>query len=393
MTRQLLALLLTIGFIPLGIPSETRNQTYFLTATFNGQWPSRLYRVSSQKTLEQIQEMAAASEGAESVLDGGPYISLLSPAITPGKLTVIDKTAPLHARVQTFSLGNNGFLSTPLLHLAAQNRHYHQILPVMVPPTEIATKQISIAPALSPAEDCSPEIYKSVYVDGNPGGPQDPSYIFGVARPDGMYAQIGKTQIRIDMQQQKSPLATGTRFVVIAATPQFLVTGLVNWDPKHLEENPKVSVYSVHDKEHNLWRTITVPGNSPIERLFGSWLATSEMSASPENHSRNNPGHDAERNYKTIILPNVQNTFANYIGRDRYIPGRLTLTNLTNGDQITLETGAEDSEILGFLGNNVMYRINDSIFQATVLEKSLGPAELIVRDEDVPEVHWIFEAQ
>lgn len=181
--------------------------------------------------------------------------------------------------------------------------------------------------------------------------------------------------------------------MVIAASPRFLVTGVVNWDPKHLEETPKVTVYTAHDKEHNVWRTIKVPGNEPIERLFGSWFVTSEMSNRPHTPIRSNPGHDRERKEGTYDLPNVQEAFAESIGGQRYIAGRLTLTDLTNGNQITLETGAEDSEVLGFTGKNVIYRINDSIFESAVLEKSLGPAKLVVRDEDVPEVHWIFEGQ
>lgn len=391
MKKQRLALLATaVGLIPLCILCQTPYQLYLITGTPNEEWPSRLYRVSPQKTLEQLQEMAAPREGAESVLDAGPYISILSPALTPTKLTVIDKSYPRHARVRTFDLLR--FLSIPLLRVAAQNHSYYQILPEMLTPG-IVTYRISIGPATSPLEECSPEIYRSVYVDGNPGGPGNPSYVFGVARPDGLYVEVGKARVRIDGQQPKAPLSTGTRFVVIAASPRFLVTELVNWDPKHLEETPKVTVYTAHDKERNVWRTIKVPGNEPTERLFGSWFVTSEMSNRPHTPTRSNPGHDLERNERTYDLPNVQQAFDESIGSQRYIAGRLTLTDLTNGNQITLETGAEDSEVLGFRGKNVIYRINDSIFESAVLEKSLAPAKLVVHDEDVPEVHWIFEGQ
>jgi hypothetical protein len=186
MKKQRLALLATVvGFIPICILCQQPYQLYLITGTPNQEWPSRLYRVSPQKTLEQLQEMAAPREGVESVLDAGPYISILSPALTPTKLTVIDKASPRRARVRTFELWR--FLSTPLLRLAAQNHSYYQILPETQMPGGIVTYQILIGPATSPLEECSPEIYRSVYIDGNPGGPGNPSYVFGVSRPDGLY--------------------------------------------------------------------------------------------------------------------------------------------------------------------------------------------------------------
>jgi hypothetical protein len=38
----------------------------------------------------------------------------------------------------------------------------------------------------------------------------------------------------------------------------------------------------------------------------------------------------------------------------------------------------------------VLYRVNDKIFSARIEGDKLGPAKLVVKGEDVPEVHWVF---
>ena len=186
------------------------------------------------------------------------------------------------------------------------------------------------------------------------GGPTPPRYIFGSVRP------------------------------VISA---------VNWDPAYLQVIPKLSTYQVRDNTSGKWKNITLSGNSPKERIFENWLVTSEMSMIQISKGEDNPGHQEERSFRTLEPPNVQQEFATYLSYDRFIPGRLTLTNLRDGRQLVLSTETEDSEVLAVRGTDVIYRINNSIFQATILASGLSPGTLVAEDVDVPEIHWAFFAK
>jgi hypothetical protein len=67
------------------------------------------------------------------------------------------------------------------------------------------------------------------------------------------------------------------------------------------------------------------------------------------------------------------------------------LDNLEDGSRITIDTGQEDSEILTVRDDGlVLYRVNDSIFSAQIEGDKLSKPLLVVKDEDVPEVHWVF---
>jgi len=38
----------------------------------------------------------------------------------------------------------------------------------------------------------------------------------------------------------------------------------------------------------------------------------------------------------------------------------------------------------------VLYRVNDTIFQAQIAGGKLRGTTVVVKDEDVPEIHWVF---
>ena len=75
---------------------------------------------------------------------------------------------------------------------------------------------------------------------------------------------------------------------------------------------------------------------------------------------------------------------------DIYSPGVLLLQNLEDGRKIRVGTGQEDSEILNVRGDEVLYRVNDTIYQAKIVGDKLQAASVLVEDVDVPEIHWVF---
>jgi predicted transcriptional regulator len=67
------------------------------------------------------------------------------------------------------------------------------------------------------------------------------------------------------------------------------------------------------------------------------------------------------------------------------------LDNLVEGTRITIQTGQEDSEVLDVRSHSlVLYRVNEEIFEAKIEGDKLSASKLVVKGEDVPEVHWVF---
>ncbi len=58
---------------------------------------------------------------------------------------------------------------------------------------------------------------------------------------------------------------------------------------------------------------------------------------------------------------------------------------------ITIDTGQQDSEVLDVRKDGlVLYRMNDEILSAQIEGDKLSAPTLVVKGEDVPEVHWVF---
>jgi len=148
------------------------------------------------------------------------------------------------------------------------------------------------------------------------------------------------------------------------------------------------------NKATRRWSVIKVPFYGLSPRLFGIWLATTIAEPNPEG--RESPGVENERANEVDVniptgrvreLPRVRGMY----GTKAYMPGKLLLQNLVDDRKITIHTGQQDSEVLDVRKDGlVLYRVNDEIFSAQIEGDKLGPAKLVVKDDDVPEVHWAF---
>jgi hypothetical protein len=150
-----------------------------------------------------------------------------------------------------------------------------------------------------------------------------------------------------------------------------------------------VPVY-VLDMSSARWKVIHSPFVRLWPRTFGSWLATTVEEPNPAGEA--SPGLKNERSlapyaYRTSDFPQVRGMY----GTKTFMPGKLLLQNLVDGREITIQTGQQDSEVLEVRSDGlVLYRVNDEIFSAKIEGDKLGPSKLVVKGEDVPEVHWAF---
>ncbi len=163
--------------------------------------------------------------------------------------------------------------------------------------------------------------------------------------------------------------------------------------PEDLEERRTEPLY-VLNKKTGQWRVIKLPFYWFRPRVFGSWVATTVQEPNPEG--RVSPGLENERAHEVDVhtptgvvreLPRIRGMYPSKV----FMPGKLLLQNLVDGRKLTIDTGQQDSEVLDVLKDGlVLYRVNNEIFSARIEGGKLSAPKLVVKGEDVPEVHWVF---
>lgn len=159
--------------------------------------------------------------------------------------------------------------------------------------------------------------------------------------------------------------------------------------PENLKKRRIGGLYLLN-KKTGQWRVIKLPFYWFRPRVFSSWVATTVQEPNPEG--RLSPGLDNERamevdDGQTRELPRVRGMYPSNV----YMPGKLLLQNLVDGRKLTIDTGQQDSEVLDVRKNGlVLYRVNNEIFEAHIEGNKLSAPKLVVKGEDVPEVHWAF---
>ena len=147
----------------------------------------------------------------------------------------------------------------------------------------------------------------------------------------------------------------------------------------------------VLDKESNEWRIRrNIP---PPDRVFWKWLVgyyyenmdmeKDEFKVSPGKENRRQ-NHDAPTGW-------------NFDGRAKmkfeYHTGRLYLYHIQTEAYIEWDTKQGDSEILLVEAEIVYYRVSDAIYKCPIVDgKSLGEPELIIKEDKVADIHWMFIA-
>jgi hypothetical protein len=368
------------------------------TANAIGGCPVRLYTIDSTQKLRLVREVVSgdctgghpSQPGLWDIRDDmDDKIYVVYPHTTPTTVSIIHKERPATNDVvvfnpQSYVVANSEF------GVAAGDGHESYLLSLLLEdlPTGFHDALVSVAgdkPEKKPRlgeNDWS--LYKSFRYHGAPGGP--------IAAAFCTLGFIKDNHVRIQVSQGVGPDlddippfplegCSGALYIVVATARYFAFA-----------PPPPVQDLYVHDRKLNSWRDLKSASTVPYARsIFGSWLATI-VEIWGSRGEEPNPGAENERDRASPLLPNVRAIYPVFAAQSRtYIPGTLLLDNLEDGRRITLNTGQEDSEILTVRDDGlVLYRVNDSIFAAQIEGDKLGKPSLVVKDEDVPEVHWVF---
>lgn len=380
-------------------------QLYFLAATTtqhgDNSYPVVLYRANAKGRLELAREVVPQSEGAEFIFACEGTIFALHPHSAPTGVAIVHTDDP--ERTDDLAFESKGVRPSPSATVIAAPSNASAVLlaPWIINLTDPAHLpehfDVRLVRISSGSAGSGPRVQFDTWSDyaylrreGATGGPNYVPDLIASAEGGRLAMNVfGHSTIVDDLPPEIRSAANKVVPVIFVASQDYLIL-----TPQHsgtgTDTLGDTLPLHIQDRRNSRWTTIQSDGNSPTVRLFGSWLATIVGTWSV-NHGPN-PGRANERpdNRKTDRLPPVQTLFSSFRGHNIFLPGILTLRSLADGRKIRLETGQEDSEFLRVEGDVVLYRVNDTIYQARIDGSQLKDTTVVVKDEDVPEIHWAF---
>jgi hypothetical protein len=402
-----LSLLCCVRVAEQGAGATQSQQLYLLAGTTtqhsDDSYPVLLYRVGKNKKLELAREVVPQSDGIRFVYAWEDAIFALHPHNSATKACIVHTNEPMRADDVTIGHQNATLASTATTIAAPPGSALVLLAPwitnLTAPTPPPAQFNVTVARISSGSAGPGPREqfdtwsdYAYLRYEGAPGGP---NFV------PGLVGSIETNDLTIDFFGHSSVVdklppdlgMTNTKIVpfIIAASEEYLIltTQFSREDIRSGKLGDSLQLH-VHDRLRDRWDLIQSEGNSPRLRLFGPWLTT--IVGNWSEHQGPNPGRDNERSEadKTERLPPVQSLYRSFVGHNISLPGILVLQNLADGRKIRIETGQEDSEILQINGETVLYRINDTIYEAKIDSDQLKGATVVVKDDDVPEIHWAF---
>ena len=355
-------------------------------------FPVSLYRVSKNKTLDPIREVVRQADGLQVMREWGDTIFAVHLHARPTTISVIHTDDPY--RPDNVLLAGSVHPYAALTVMAeAKEGVITLLLPWISDSTDPAHPRWEVASVLSDVAQSTLRVnlgarneYSELRYEGGTGGPEivaPPPCIFAggnIAFNVGQPVVVGSLPPALQTTRDKSYGA-----ILAASKDYLLLSNRSNVTLGKLQASENVFL---HDRIQRRWGTIPLEGNWSQVRIFGSWLATIVRFANSEH--KEGPGRQSERSTQSDSLPDVRQEYENWAGKFYWMPGILTLQNLDDGRKIRIETGQEDSEILRVDGNDVLYRVNDTIYRARIGGSQLKDTTVVVKDEDVPEIHWAF---
>ncbi len=368
-------------------------------------FPVRLYMVSSGR-LALVRQIAAGLFSVANDLSGHLYVLSLG----MGAISVIHENAPGEIDVVPAPAGN---AITPIFQFYYQT--WGAVAGPGVAPSAVFadwTNRWTVTRIFGDVTRGQPRIvrgswdlYRYLQYQGPGGGP----YPFTDTQPGGT----------VEDEKIMAPYTLGPGVGYLGPTPPFLppqagvVAGYPDrprgasvvadtarffaiWAPLPTAVLRLPRTVYVLNKAIRRWSVIRVPFQyPPWPRLFGPWLATTVQEPNPGG--RESLGLDDERakevdvDTPTGVVRELPRVRGRYPQDDVYMPGKLLLQNLADGRKITIDTGQQDSEVLDVRKDGmVLYRVNDEIFSTQIEGGKLSAPTLVVKGEDVPEIHWVF---
>lgn len=371
-------------FLLAGTPTNYGDQAF----------PVTLYRINSDGKLKSVREVVGQKDGLYSVRQADQAIFVAYPHVLPSSVSIIHTDEPL--RTDALAFNSRGL--TPIQNKEGLSESpgsgVNELFPLVKGSMDPKRGTlVSVSSALEEDQRIQADRwnqYKDFRFDGIPGGFALTAGPFGLLDDQKIRMSIFGRAIDIENVpplMERTP--TGAIAWLMVVSSRYSVLSFADSAPKKSQEPPsRDREMFVHDRYEDQWRRIKIEGTRPRLRIFGFWLTTIVAMENPDH--KPSPGRQSERNSETAQFPNIQMGYENLAGSESWLPGILVLENLDDGRKIRIETGQEDSEILRVERDVVLYRVNDTIYQSKIGGNQLKGTTVVVKDEDVPEIHWAF---
>lgn len=140
----------------------------------------------------------------------------------------------------------------------------------------------------------------------------------------------------------------------------------------------------IFDKKTSKWHELILLGTLPRIRGFEDWLCGYIGDDSESLLNKKLPGSGIWKDRETGLSPEER-----YEGM--YAPGILYFYNPSTDIYFELKTDQADSEVVLIQNDKVIYRVYDELYEAGLLNgKELVDAKLLLKDDRVPDIHWVF---
>lgn len=124
----------------------------------------------------------------------------------------------------------------------------------------------------------------------------------------------------------------------------------------------------VYNKKMNIWNKYNISGSSTRLRNVNGWFAGTIANKDPRTNFETLEGYPPILTEKAIIIEPIK------------------------GSQYTFHLG-DSCEILYIQGNDIYYRLNDSLYKAKINNNDLAEKQLLLTDERIKHIHWAFKGK
>jgi len=336
---------------------STIDQLYLLSGTPTNYgdeaFPVSLYRIDGQK-LKTVRQIVPKNVGLYAVSVASNALFILYPNETPTAASIIHFDQPDLSDDVTFNPKGLVVLQSFLTVAQPPGEGTEELIPLVTeppkPPDPLLGTVLSISSDLNAKQRVKTEAwvdYQAIYREGDPGGAFDkPSFVAASATDRIVVSLFGKSTAIGPLP----PALVGAQHLsIVVASSKYLGVAVI---PARIQDVLQLKSREVFvlDRERHKWITVPIEGSSIFCRLFDDWMA---------------------------CRGEEQSTFQ-------------VIENLKSQRKIQMETGQTDNEILAIKGDKAFYRINDAIYEGILAGNSLRSSSLLVKDDSVHEIHWIF---
>ena len=352
-----------------------------------------LYSADRTKRLSFVRTVVQESDGLYWVLDDlSGTLAVAYPHVNPTAVSIIHEDDPSVSDVVVFN--PKGLMTLDYGASAAFDASHSYALFVTLPngssgaPSLIKVRLNSSDGGIRVTQG-DVAAYAGMRVYGEPGGGEWTFVPAGKLIDHGIYAYFGDQKYELLRAPVPPPPTRQGDIDILAASSRFFAF----YPSKNIYQVAQEASRTIwiFDRQKGSWGQMDQPGNLSRTRLCGPWLVTIE-----QRERQLLPGAvpaqplDAHDPHESGETEAVRREYWSFQGAISEIPGILLMNDLEDGRKIVIDTGQEDSEVLWADDNTVLYRVNDTIYQAEITGGRLGSPSVVVKDRDVPKIHWAF---